>query len=147
MPEVAEQWITDVFFDLFIFALVVRKKTEIYRRRERENTERDRMYAVCKFVDALCEEEKARAVVDRDYLHFLLRIRATVAPGSIGAFDDFYHEFVRRMSTGVNLNFPFCDSYSITSDRTYAASRLEHATPRMRALAEKAADVYVAEPQ
>jgi len=66
MTEPAERWITDVFIDLFIFALVVRKKTEIYRRGERANTERDRMYAACKFFDAKCEEEKKKEEVDKD---------------------------------------------------------------------------------
>lgn len=79
--------------------------------------------------------------------YFLLKIRATVSPGLIGAFDDFYHEFVRRMTTSMNLNFPFCESYSITADHAYAQSSLERATPGMRALAEKMADVYVADPQ
>ena len=139
-------FVVDVFIDLFIMALVIRKKIVIYRRRNGAAMN-DAAYLRCmrSSMRSVEEEQGKGEDVDHNYLHFLERVRTIMSPGRTGSFNDFYLAFRRRMNLSVSLNFPFSDHYSITADRAYAESSLARATPRMRELAEQAADVYVAQ--
>jgi len=131
----------DDFMTLFLCGLVVKRKTEIWIRGEPANAERKRMYAVHHFLNAQCDAKENQK--DRDYLHFLLRLRNELSPGLIGSFDGFRHMILRKATTIVSLTLPFCETYDITVGETTARWQLEHSEPRMRALVDGAVAAYM----
>lgn len=131
----------DQFITLFLCALVLRGKIAIWIRTAQAHEERQRMHALYAFVSAECDSLGRE---DREYLHFMLRLRNQLAPGPIGAFDGLRGLLLGKMATIVSVDLMYCHTYTIDIGATTARSLLTHAEPRLVKLAESAADAYMA---
>lgn len=145
MSTEAEAPSIDGFIDLFLAALVVRGKREVWVRTDAAYTERRRMYAMYDYLDGAVDEYKETPTdeVEKDYLYFLVRLRNHVAPGLIGSFDELYGSILRKMSTIVSVDLVYCWYYKIDLQKVTAHCWLERAPERIRKLAEGAADEYM----
>jgi hypothetical protein len=130
------------FMRLFIAALVLRDKRYIWRRKERAVEERHRMYALHKHLNEYVEKMEQS---DRDWLYFVLKLRNELSPGNIGSFDGFYHQFRLKQMTIVSIDWPECNYYRLELQPVTAKCYLEQGDPRLCELAEKCADVYMAQ--
>lgn len=141
MSTLTERPSIDRFVDLFLAALVVHGKRAIWVRTEQAIEERRRMHALHEYLNK--EVEAAKDSTDRDWLHFILRLRNHVAPSLIGSFDDLLHSIFQKITTIVSVDLTLCHYYRVDLSLSTAKWWLEHSEPRMRALAEGAADVYM----
>jgi len=142
MKATLKDFEVEQFLDLFLAALVMRNKTTIWVKRERAHEERQRMHALYTFVcarfDALPKDKNT------DQVYAMVKLRNHLGPGLIGSFDELLDSIRRKMTTIIDLNFPYCESYSIELHRVTAKCWLEQADPELRKLAEDAADAYMA---
>jgi hypothetical protein len=133
----------DQFITLFLCGLVLKGKTAIWIRGSRAGEERRRMYALHMDLNKICDEYKDDD--DRNFLYFLVRLRNELSPGNIGGFDGFYGQVRAMMTTIISVTLPYCDTYDIDVGATTARSMIENAELRMRELAEKAVEAYMAD--
>lgn len=131
------------FMDCFIAGLVLAKKRHIWiRGREGLADERRRMYRLNRFLHLVYLLTKRDHPDDRDWMHFILRLRNHTAPGLIGAFDGVRDLFRSKLLTWTSQSPPFFEYYKLDMSETTARSIIPHASPVMQALGLRAAKIY-----
>ena len=133
------------FITLFLAALVLRGRSIIHIRGRNAAEDRRRMHALYAYLNGVCE--KADNDSDRVRLHFLLLLRCSMAPGLTGSFDELQNLLRRKIRPVLSTDLPLYEYFQVSMSRIKAQSLLDQANVLMRAFAEVAADVYVADPR
>lgn len=139
-----EQLSIDGFMDLFLAALVMRGKRDIWIRTNASREERVRMHRLHDYVSEVTEAEIEKTIQDKQYRYFIVRLRNHLAPSPIGSFDDLQHSLMQKTTTIVSIDLSHCHYYQIDLQVVTAKCWLEQGAPRVRELAEAAADKYMA---
>ena len=134
----------DSFTDCFIAGLVLADKRHIWiRGREGMVEERRRMYRLNRFLHLVFLQTARDHPEDRDWMHFILRLRNQTSPGLIGAFDGVRDLFRSKLLTWTSQSPPFYEYYKLDMSQTTARSLLPQAPPLMRTLGLRAAKIYM----
>jgi hypothetical protein len=137
----SKEFSIDTFIDLFIMALVLRGKQEIYIRSDRAIDERRRMRALHAHLSALTAADTQENI---SWSYFIVRLRNKLSPGNNDSFDEFYHEFRCRQSWLTSIDLPECIYFRLDIQAITSKSYLEQADPEFRAFVVTCANVYMA---
>ncbi|MDB5237840.1 MAG: hypothetical protein JWM46_110 [Candidatus Kaiserbacteria bacterium] len=143
LASAAQRHTVEEFITLFICGLVLNGKTAIWIRTDNAVFERRRMHALNRYLSNVCTRNTNTE--DRDYLHFLLRLRNELSPGTMGNFGGFYGQFSGMQTTIVSSTAPFYETYDLDVGPASARSRIEQAPERLRKLAQRSVKRYVAD--
>jgi hypothetical protein len=134
------------FVNCFIAALVCLGKRHIWIRGGHEwIVERDRMHRLYRFMNHAVNfaERRGAKKSDKDFFHFLVRLRNEVAPSNIGSFEGTLNLFRGKLLTWTSQNPPFFEYYKLDVSKTTCQWHLDHAPLCMRRMGEAAARVYM----
>lgn len=134
----------EAFMDCFIATLVLGNKTEIWiRGRESMLDERRRMYRLNRFLHLVYLQSKRDIPNDRDWMHFILRMRNHTAPSAIGSFEGFIDMLRNKLFTWTSQSPPFFEYYKLEMSSVSAECILRQANPLMRSLGSRAGKIYL----
>jgi hypothetical protein len=138
----------DKFVDALIASLVLKGVLSINIIAETREAELDRlglyaMYACAEQALSIYGKESG-AQLDKDWQHFLVRVRNIINPGQMASFTKLRSELVQKTITLVELDVPHEGAYRFLDQKGYMESLLSEMHPNIQFHAEMLATAYVA---